>query len=209
MTSGDSLITIKYDRDIGNDWLSVKLEVDGEVGKALPWLQKIKKSDGKHAGIIITLTDSRKRLHMVKRHRLDGIAIVDLYISAYIALSKSRSALIRNSLSTALHEATHAFPRPTGSGRERFDEEYRATLVESCYLIDSMRQGDILHLNISATREHAQPYILAQSRKAAAGVMVDLSRVAGSSSVAGSDLSAIKALNKFCNATLPVYKTGL
>ena len=42
-------------------------------------------------------------------------------------------------LGLALHEAVHAL---RGDGDDRAADEYRASLVEACYLLDTARAGD-------------------------------------------------------------------
>ncbi|MGH8603161.1 MAG: hypothetical protein ACREXR_10430 [Gammaproteobacteria bacterium] len=199
-TMGDAKITLQCDIDIEMSWMQARRDVEGELGIALRWLQKLSESTKSGAEIIITIVDGSKRIRTIKRHPSENAAVVDIYIPSNLRPSQTQSAMLRNALATSLHEVVHAFSSPAGPGRDRLKEEFQATLFETCYLIDSIRPGDVLHLSAGTGRKHGGPYTLRQSEKAVMTVMKELTRIAGSDSVAASDGQSVHALKAFCSS---------
>lgn len=185
-----------------------------ELDKALEWLDRLAPTSRPKARIDLTLVDDTRRHRLRRSHPGSDITIVDLLVPVAARPVSTRSTQVGQALAIALHEASHATAQgdPARAGETRQEDEYRASLVESCYLIDTMRIGDTLQLQAGragendvagdggqAAREH---FVAAQSRQAARQVMRDLAKAAGGTSVAWNDHVGRLGLKTLCAVRL-------
>lgn len=167
-----------------------------ELEVASIWFRRIAQS--KQVKALVTFVDPNVRRRIKKRHLSDESAVIDLYAPA--DPTQTPSSMVRNALATALHEATHAFSTHLN---DRFQEEVRATFVESCFLIDSIQPGDVLHFRVDAD-QYREGVALQDSRKAANKVMTDMAAVVGTNAVRSSDTLSLAKLKTYCKSTIDV-----
>lgn len=177
-----------------------------ELDAALRWLQRLATSAQPNIRIVLTLIDGSWRTRMDRSHDAGTTAIVDLVVPVDLQTANKRSPEVARALAIALHETSHAVADPSVRA-DRARDEYRATLVESCYLIDTVRVGDSLRFRIDDAARNAH-FAAGESRKAARRVMTDLGKAAGKPALAWHDIAALRALRRFCAATLDAVGNG-
>jgi len=201
---GDARVSILLSADAGTAaWLQARpSSANPELDQAQAWLQRLRGARTLPAKIELTLVEPDHRLHVQRVHGAAEGIVVDLVVPAPAA--GARSAAIGKALGIALHEASHAITAlaPAGSRPDRHDDEYRASLVETCYRIDTLRIGDTLHLAPRAAADAGEYFVTAQSRDAAREVVEDLARAAGSRDIRGSDGTALLGLKLACGVGL-------
>jgi hypothetical protein len=174
-----------------------------ELDQALAWLQRLQRQGARPARILLTLVDRRHRHRERRVHGTASGLVVDLLV-ALPTRPAGASVEVARGLSTALHEMSHAVAA-TGDARRRptrQKDEYRASLVQACYLVDTLRAGDTLRLvprERSGAREH---FVTAHSRNAARSVVLDLAKAAGTDTVRWHDQVAVQRLRQACDARL-------
>lgn len=203
-TRGESAIEVHADATT-----AVRLDAEAssqirEIDNAMDWMQRMRPSGQPPGKIILTLIDSRQRTRVRRTHPMTDATIVDLVVAMPDTVSPP-SVGIGKALSTALHEMHHAITaRGTGAARpSRRDEEYQASLVESCYLVDTLRTGDTLRL---VPRERAgtdEYFVTAQSRNAAREAIEALVRASGTATVHWYDYTALLGLKLACGTSIP------
>lgn len=174
-----------------------------ELDKAVEWLQRLRPRDQPPARIVLTLVDDRHHLRIERSHPgRDGV-VVDLVVSLPATGATTPSTAVGKALAVGLHETSHAYAAlaPPGKTPSRRDDEYRASLVESCYLVDTMRTGDTLQLAPRAPADAGEYFVTAQSRDAARDVVAELTRAAGGHQ-GGSDNVAMLGLDLACAVRL-------
>ena len=192
---GNVSIAVHHDGAIADAWSGSAWKLGRELDKALDWLQRIAGPDG--ARIVVTLVDDAAGFDMVRSHA-PRPPVVDLYVAAD-ADASSQSAVVGRALATALHEMVHALALArAGAGTNRFAEEYRASLVQSCYLLDTLRPDDVMALQLAARHAPTDNYAIGQSRAAAGAVIRELRTVAHADTVRPEDATALTALRARC-----------
>ena len=171
-----------------------------EMEAAFYWFHRLSKS--KPTKILITFAELSSRREIKRRHPADKITVIDLYVPA--DKNQKPSGAIRNALATSLHEASHVF---SNSSHSRVDEEANATLVESCFLLDSLQPSDVLHFHQTAPTD-SESSTLRASQLGAIRVMAELTNIAGSPSVRGSDVPALTRLKAHCRSAALASQTG-
>lgn len=174
-----------------------------ELDKAMEWLQRLRPGAQPPARIVLTLVEPQWQLRERRVHDTGRQTVVDLVVPLPTAPA-SPSVGVGKALAVALHEMSHAFSAGARDGTKlsRREDEYRAALVESCYLIDTLRVGDVLRLaprQGAATGEH---FVAAYSRDAARSVVADLVRAAGTDTVRWDDNIALLGLELACAVRL-------
>lgn len=177
-----------------------------ELDAALRWLQQLSPAAQPNTRIVLTLIDGSWRTRMDRSHDAGTTAIVDLVVPVDLQTASKRSSEVARALAIALHETSHAVADPRLRA-DRARDEYRATLVESCYLIDTLRVGDSLRFRIDDAAHNAH-FAAGESRKAARRVMTDLGKAAGKPALAWHDIAALRALRRFCATTLDAVGNG-
>lgn len=167
-----------------------------ELDTALAWLSRL--SPGAPVALRLTFVAEPLESRVEHRHRGTG-TIVDLAFSFASTPGGTPSVQVGQALGVALHEASHALA-PRGLSRQ--DDEYRASLVEACYLVDTLRPGDRMRLRAPATARDGEYFVTAQSRRAAAQVVRDLTGAAGGTTVAWDDRPALLGLRTLCRIRL-------
>ena len=176
-----------------------------ELDKAVEWLQRLRPPDQPPARIVLTLVDDRHRLRIDRNHPGRERVVVDLVVPLPATTDATAlSTAVGKALAVALHEASHAYAAlaPPGKTPSRRDDEYRASLVESCYLVDTLRTGDTLQLAPRSPAAAGEYFVTAQSRDAAHDVVVELIRAAGGQQVRGNDNVAMLGLDLACAVRL-------
>ncbi|GAA4864608.1 hypothetical protein [Luteimonas vadosa] len=175
-----------------------------ELDTALQWLQRMRPPGQPRARIILTLVDTRHRTTWRRSHPVARATIVDVLVAVPDAPTPL-SVGVGKALSTALHEMRHALSARGGGARRpsRRDDEYQASLVESCYLVSTMRTGDTLRLTPRERAGMHEYFVSAQSRNAAHDAVRDLVRASGTPIVRWYDGTARAGLERACANALP------
>ncbi len=175
-----------------------------ELDKALDWLQRLRPPGQPGATIILTLIDTRHRTTLRRFHATDIATVVDVVVPLPDAPAVV-SVGVGKAMATALHEMRHALSaRATGAPRPgRRDDEYQASLVESCYLVDTIRAGDTLRLVPRQRAGAGEYFVTAQSRNAARDAVAHLVRASGTPTVRWYDHTALLGLKLACGTSLP------
>jgi hypothetical protein len=173
-----------------------------DVDKALDWLHRLRPAMHPRVSLVLTLVAPRHRMALRRAHDSRDQMVVDLAIA--LAPATSHSAAVAKALAVGLHEMSHAFSNPAFSGRaiSRRDDEYRSSMVESCYLVDTMRVGDTLHLAPRQDADGDEYFVTAQSRDASHDVVAGLVRAAGTDTVRWDDDVARLGLKLACGIAL-------
>jgi hypothetical protein len=182
-----------------------------ELDKAVDWLSRLPPPRQPAARIELTLVADRERTRMRRVHPGASTTVVD--IAAAVALDaggNAPSAQIGQALAIALHEASHATAALMPERPDRDSDEYRASLVESCYLVDTLRPGDTLRLRDGGGAARSDEYFVsAASRKASSQVVRDMARAAGGHEVAWHDATAMLGLKALCRIRLAMAAHGV
>lgn len=173
-----------------------------DIDKALDWLHRLRPAKHPRVSLVLTLVAPRHRMALRRAHDSRDQMVVDLAIA--LAPATSHSAAVAKALAVGLHEMSHAFSNPVFSGHaiSRRDDEYRSSLVESCYLVDTMRVGDTLHLAPRQGADGDEYFVTAQSRDASHDVVTGLVRAAGTDTVRWDDDVARLGLKLACGIAL-------
>ena len=168
-----------------------------EAERALAWLAKLAPTDGRSRLLVLHLVDRRSRYTLrqvspaVTQVRVDLLLPVD-------ATPSSPSVALAQGLALALHEASHALRPP--QARDRDDDEYRASLLAACYLVDGLQRGDRLRLQAPPPRPG--DFSVQHSEAAREQAIADLAQAAGTHAVDGGDLPRKAAMLGFCQQRL-------
>ena len=193
-------LVLLVDAPLVKTWSASPGLLDRELDAALEWLQRIASNEHREVKLQVTLVDRSTQRHEKRRHPATSALVVDLLVPADVAPS-SYSAAAAKAMALALHEAAHVLRNK--NDRDRAGDEYRASLVEACYLLDVARSGDVLRFAVAPTP--ADPdFVRRHSRDAAARVMTDLLRVAGRDNLPANDRAVLQRLRDFCRRkTIP------
>jgi hypothetical protein len=177
---------------------------DPELDKALEWLQRLRPKAQPLARIVLTLVDPGRQARVQRVHGSNEGTVVDLVVPLPAVEADARPVEVGKALAIALHEASHAFAAlaTPSQALSRRDDEYRASLVEACYRVDTLRTGDTLHLAPRPAADAGEYFVTAQSRDAARDVVAALVRAAGSDQVRGDDNIAMLGLDLACAVRL-------
>ena len=192
---GKVSISLQHDAAIAGDWSGAAWKVAPELDTALDWLERLAGPRG--ARMVVTLVDDAHAIDVERSHPA-GTPVVDLVV-AVDGDAPSQSAQVGRALATALHEAAHALsvtgtaPQPT-----RFDDEYAAAMAESCYLLDTLRPGDVASLNLAGRHAPTDNHAIRQSHAATGAVVRELRTLARADALQGGDARALRALRKRC-----------
>ncbi|MDO5505998.1 MAG: hypothetical protein Q4F49_06890 [Pseudoxanthomonas suwonensis] len=177
------------------------VDVSIELDRALEWLTRLTPARQTAARIELHLVSPRWQRQFRKRHPARPATVVELMVPLAATLEgPALSVGVGKALATALHELTHALDADTS--RSRSEDEYRASLVSACYLLDTLRPGDVLHLSDAAAGAAGDSFITTHSREAASRVTSDLAAAAGTHRIAWQDRTAMMALDLFCGTRL-------
>jgi hypothetical protein len=173
-----------------------------EMEKGLDWLQRLRPEKHPRVTLILTLVAPRHRMALRRAHDSHDQMVVDLAVA--LPPATSHSAAVAKALAVGLHETSHAFSNPGFSGHiiSRRDDEYRSSMVESCYLVDTMRVGDTLRLAPRQGADGDEYFVTAQSRDASREVVAALVRAAGTDAVRWDDNVALLGLKLACGIAL-------
>jgi len=175
-----------------------------ELDEALDWLQRIRPATQPPATIVVTLIDTSHRTKQRRVHAARDATTVDILVPIPDAPTPV-SIGVGKALATALHEMQHAVTA-RGGGRprpSRRDDEYQAALVESCYLVDTIRTGDTLRLVPREQAVQGEYFVTAQSRNAARDAIRELVRASGTPTVRWYDHTALLGLKLACDTGVP------
>jgi hypothetical protein len=151
-TRGADAVTVRMDDAFAATWLPSSERVEPELQRALDWLERIDKTDARGLQLEVTLVDEEVHRRERRRHPATDSVRIDLLVPT-AREPGSRSASVARALAIALHEAVHAL---RGDDTDRAADEHRASLVESCYLLDVARAGDVIDLG-DGTGEASSP----------------------------------------------------
>lgn len=226
-------VTVRIDDAFAAAWLPFANRVEPELLRALDWLERIDATNARVLQLDVTLVGRDAYRREQRRHPATDTVRVDLLVPTSRE-PESRSASVAAALAIALHETVHAL---RDEGTNRAADEYRASLVESCYLLDVARAGDVIELGggesvrsgcgagvaadpaerASAERasvERPEPvrshigeadptgpgdFTIRHSREAAARVLADLRRAAGTTRIGPTDIAALRRARAFCH----------
>ena len=174
-----------------------------ELDRALTWLQRL--AGKTPARIEITVVDDTTHRRVRRAHDGRDATVVDLVVplDASDAAHSTPSSRLGAALAIALHEASHALHDGIArSGEQRDADERRASLVEACYLVDTLRPGDTLRLQSVRAMETGGDFTERHSRDAARETMQELARAAGGDTVAWNDPVAKLGVRTLCAVRL-------
>lgn len=187
-----------------------KVDYARELDKAVDWLSRLPPPRQPAARIEVTLVADRERTRIRRVHPGATTTVVDIAVPLVLgAGGNAPSAQVGQALAIALHEASHATAALMPARPDRDDDEYRASLVESCYLVDTLRPGDTLRLRSGGAARGDEYFVSAASRKASAEVVHDMARAAGGQEVAWHDATALLGLKTLCRMRLAMAAHGV
>lgn len=208
--SGRVEIRLHAEPAVARALVASRIDYARELDKAVDWLSRLPPPRLPAARIELTLVADRERTRMRRVHPGGTTTVVD--IAAAVALGaggNAPSAQIGQALAIALHEASHATAALMPQRPDRADDEYRASLVESCYLVDTLRPGDTLRLRSGSAARGDEYFVSAASRKASEDVVRDMARAAGGHQVAWHDHTALLGLKTLCRIRLAMAAHGV
>jgi hypothetical protein len=209
--SGSVEVRLHAEPAVARALVAGKVDYVRELDKAVDWLSRLPPPRQPAARIELTLVADREHTRIRRVHPGGTTTVVD--IAAPVALDadgNAPSAQIGQALAIALHEASHATAALMPERLDRADDEYRASLVESCYLVDTLRPGDTLRLRSGGGAVRGDGYFVsAASRKASEDVVRDMARAAGGHQVAWHDHTALLGLKALCRIRLAMAAHGV
>ena len=199
---GDVSIELRADASTAGWLQDANKTLAPEIDKGLEWLQRLRPRQHPRVSLILTLVAPQHQLALRRLHDSRERMVVDLAVA--IAPTASRSAAVAKALAVGLHEMSHVFSNVafSGNGISRRDDEYRSSMVESCYLVDTMHVGDTLHLVPRQGADGDEYFVTAQSRDASRDVLTALVRAAGTDAVRWDDNVALLGLKLACGIAL-------
>jgi hypothetical protein len=199
---GDVSIELRADASTAGWLQEADKTLAPEIDKGLDWLQRLRPRQHPRVTLILTLVAPQHHVALRRLHDSRERMVVDLAVA--VAPTTSRSAAVAKALGVGLHEMSHAFSNASFSGRDmrRRDDEYRSSMVESCYLVDTMRVGDTLRLAPRQGADGDEYFVTAQSRDASRDVVTALARAAGTDTVRWNDNVALLGLKLACGIAL-------
>lgn len=141
-TRGANAVSVRVDDAFAATWLPSAERIEPELQRALDWLERFGATDARGLQLDVTLVDQDVHRRERRRHPATDTVRIDLLVPT-AREPDSRSASVAKALAIALHETVHAL---RGGDTDRAADEYRASLVESCYLLDVARAGDVIDL---------------------------------------------------------------
>ena len=199
---GDMVIELRADASTAGWLQEADKTLAPEMEKGLDWLQRLRPRQHPRVTLVLTLVAPQHHIALRRSHDSRDRMVVDLAIA--LVPTTSRSAAVAKALGIGLHEMSHAFSNAAFSGRalSRRDDEYRSSMVESCYLVDTMRVGDTLRLAPRKGADGDEYFVTAQSRDASRDVVTALVRAAGTDTVRWDDNVALLGLKLACGIAL-------
>lgn len=210
----EHVVSVHVDAPLAEAWLPFADRIEPELQRALDWLAAAGADAERDVQLQVTLVDEDHHRREARRHPAADAVWIDLLVPA-ARQPASRSATVARALAIALHEAVHAL---RGDDTTRAADEYRASLVESCYLLDVARAGDVIDLDgvesgdqaaddpdtddAGTDEPNAGDFTARHSREAAARVLSDLRRAAGSARIGPADIDALRRVRAFCRQRL-------
>ena len=207
-------VAVQVDAPLAEAWLPFAGRIEPELQRALDWLAAAGADAEGGVQLQVTLVDQDHHRREQRRHPATDTMRIDLLVPV-AQQPASRSASVARALAIALHEAVHAL---RGDDTSRAADEYRASLVESCYLLDVARAGDVIDLDDGesgaqnaddrgagaavADEPNADDFTTRHSRQAAARVLSDLRRAAGTARIGPADIDALRRARAFCRERL-------
>lgn len=192
---GNVSVALHHDAAIAADWSGSAWKFGRELDKALDWLQRLAGPRG--ARVVLTLVGDTHALDIERTHPA-GPPVVDLVV-AVDADTTSQSAAVGRALATALHETAHALAGTSGrESTNRFADEHAAALVEACYLLDTLRPGDVMALRPAGQHAPTDNYAIAQSRAAAGAVVRELRTLARTETLRADDRESLAPVFARC-----------
>lgn len=179
--------------------------VDASVAldRALAWLRRL--AGKTPARIELTVVDDAAHRRAHRAHDGRDATVVDLVVplARGDAAHSTPSSRLGQALAIALHEASHALHDGIAHTPEQRDaDERRASLVEACYLVDTLRPGDMLRLQPARTAEAEGGFTERRSRDAARETLQELVHAAGGDTVAWNDPVAKLGVRTLCAVRL-------
>ena len=199
---GDVAIELRADASTAGWLREADKTLAPEMEKGLDWLQRLRPRQHPRVTLVLTLVAPQHHIALRRSHDSRDRMVVDLAVA--LVPTTSRSAAVAKALGVGLHEVNHAFSNAAFSGRtlSRRDDEYRSSMVESCYLVDTMRVGDTLRLAPRKGSDGDEYFVTAQSRDASRDVVSALVRAAGTDTVRWDDNVALLGLKLACGIAL-------
>jgi hypothetical protein len=199
---GDVAIELRADASTAGWLQEADKTLAPEIEKGLDWLQRLRPRQHPRVTLVLTLVAPQHHIALRRSHDSRDRMVVDLAVA--LVPTTSRSAAVAKALGIGLHEMSHAFSNAAFSGRalSRRDDEYRSSMVESCYLVDTMRVGDTLRLAPRKGADGDEYFVTAQSRDASRDVVTALVRAAGTDTVRWDDNIALLGLELACGIAL-------
>lgn len=193
-TRGRLQASVQVDAPLADSWKTVAPLLEPELDAALDWLSRIAATEPRDVRLQVTLVGRDAQRRERRQHPAQSAVVIDLLVPVD-ATPSSRSAAVAHALALALHEAVHALRDPADKDRDA--DEYRASLVNACYLLDVIRSGDRLNFLV-APAQPGDDLARRHSHDAAAKVMRDLRRVAGRERLQSNDIDALRKARNHC-----------
>jgi hypothetical protein len=200
---GDVEVRVLADPDSLASLRAPGVDASIELDRALDWLQRL--AGKTPARIELTAVDAstHRRVHRV--HDDSDATVVDLVVPLMQGgtARSTPSSRLGQALAIALHEASHALHDGLArTSEQREADEKRASLVEACYLVDTLRVGDTLGLSFTGGANETGDFTARHSRDAARDAMRELARAAGGDVVAWNDPVAKLGVRTLCAVRL-------
>jgi hypothetical protein len=174
-----------------------------ELDRAADWLQRL--AGTTPARVELTVVDDSAHHRVRRAHDGRDATVADLVVplAADGAVRSTPSSRLGAALAIALHEASHALHDGIAHrGEQRDADEARASLVEACYLVDTLRPGDSLRLQPGREAQPGADFTEAHSLDGAREAMQELQRAAGGGVVAWNDPVAKLGVRALCAVRL-------
>lgn len=202
---GALVVDLHADPQVAAALQAANTNVDIELDTALDWLERLPAASTPGSRIAVHLVDTRWQRRLRLRHPRNAATVVEILVPIEVPIEATPDAAkltvqIGKALATGLHEMAHALD--AGSGRSRADDEYRASLVGTCYLLDTLRPGDVLTLADADAGGSGESFISSHSRAAATRVNRDLARVGNGRRIGWQQRDAMRRMQQFCRTRL-------
>lgn len=191
---GRQRITISADSSVAATWTRGALLFDPQIDRALDQLADLGVGEPRGIELRVTLMPATGARRQDSLHPASKTLVIDLLVAVPQA-PRSRSAELDAALATGLHEVAHALR--ARDSRDRYDDEYRASLIAACFRIEGAQRGDRIAFSTGRSTSHPD-FTRAHSAAAAQHVQRDLAAAAGKATLDGGDRDGIARLRAFC-----------
>lgn len=200
----DWSVAVYYDTQAFGQVDGSRMHADQLTGLAARFLRGLFESSGKGVALSLYNVPEGSRLRAESESPADGpIVKVRLYFAAPVASTpQQRRVALKNALSIALHEATHAMQDLFTPDMSRDEREERASLVQGCFRAAALSGTERLLINNDDLPHSVNPVINA-SNMASNRVARRFEQIFGNGGLGADDTKKRKAVAAECSRVLP------